>query len=414
LRSRHRGIIEAVCPSFDRSRDDNSPDFQCAFSGLKCESLRDPTFGTASVSRSQVVFPVFNFFHLPHTLRVLFSKLHLKFKSHFVKEIKVAINGFGRIGRTLTRILQQHPDIRIHAVNDLADAPTLAHLLKYDSIHGRFPGDIEQRDKCFFIDDRVIQVYNEDDPASLPWYDFDIDVVIEATGKFKSTEKSTAHLQAGAKKVIISAPPEDTATKMVVIGINDHLLDGSEKIVSNASCTTNSVAPLIKVLQDNWGIEQAYITTVHSYTSDQKLHDAPHRDWRRGRAAAQSIVPTTTGAAKAITRIFPELNGRLGGAGIRVPVPNGSLTDLSCILHKEASPEEINAAFLKASEGELRNIMEYTSDPIVSIDIIGNPHSCIFDSKLTSALGKMVKVVGWYDNEWGYSSRLVDLIRKIA
>lgn len=331
-----------------------------------------------------------------------------------MKEIKVAINGFGRIGRTLARVLHQQPDIRICAVNDLADAPTLAHLLKYDSIHGRFPGEVEARDKCFFIDDQAVQVYNEDDPASLPWYDFDIDVVIESTGKFKSTEKSKAHLQAGAKKVIISAPPEDTETKMIVVGINDHLIDGSERVISNASCTTNSAAPLIKVLQDNWGIEQAYITTVHSYTSDQKLHDAPHRDWRRGRAAAQSIVPTSTGAAKAITRIFPELQGKLGGAGIRVPVPNGSLTDLSCILNAEVSIAEINEKFAQAAGGSMSHILEYTSDPIVSIDIVGNPNSCIFDSQLTSALGRMVKVVGWYDNEWGYSNRLADLIRRIA
>lgn len=331
-----------------------------------------------------------------------------------VKNINIAINGFGRIGRTLTRVLQDHPNIRLCAVNDLADTATLAHLLKYDSVHGPFPAEIETRDKCFFIDDKVVQVYNQKDPSSLPWYDFDIDVVVDSTGLFKSASKAQLHLNAGAKKVIISAPPEDASIKTVVLGINDDILDGSETIISNASCTTNSAAPLVKVLQENWGIEQAYITTVHSYTSDQRLHDAPHRDWRRGRAAAQSIVPTTTGAAKAITRIFPELEGHIGGAGIRVPVPNGSLTDFSCILNKEVSTEEINEKFREAAEGSLKGILQYTADPIVSIDINNNPHSCIFDSLLTSALGRMVKVVGWYDNEWGYSSRLAELINRIA
>lgn len=338
--------------------------------------------------------------------------LHSNFLA--LSEIRIAINGFGRIGRTLTRVLQQHPNIRICAVNDLADAATLTHLLKYDSIHGRFPGQIEEGDKCFFINDKVVQVYNQKDPATLPWYDFGIDVVIESSGFFRKTSDAEKHIQAGAKKVIISAPAMDTDTKTIVLGVNDHLLDGSEKIISNASCTTNSAAPLVKILQENWAIEQAYITTVHSYTSDQRLHDAPHKDWRRGRAAAQSIVPTTTGAAKAITRIFPELEGRIGGAGIRVPVPNGSLTDLSCVLNKEVSIEEINAKFKEAAEGQLKGILEYTEDPIVSIDIIDNPHSCIFDSQLTSAIGKMIKVVGWYDNEWGYSNRLVDLITYVG
>lgn len=331
-----------------------------------------------------------------------------------MKDIKIAINGFGRIGRTLTRVLQDHPHIQLCAVNDLADTATLAHLLKYDSIHGGFPANVEVRDKCFFMDERVVQVYNQKNPSSLPWFDFGIDVVIESSGQFKSASKAQAHLDAGAKKVIISAPPEDASVKSVVLGINDEILDGSETIISNASCTTNSAAPLVQVLQENWGIEQAYITTVHSYTSDQRLHDAPHRDWRRGRAAAQSIVPTSTGAAKAITRIFPELEGHIGGAGIRVPVPNGSLTDLSCILNEEVSIEEINAKFKEAANGKLKGILQYTSDPIVSIDIINNPHSCIFDSQLTSALGRMVKVVGWYDNEWGYSNRLAELINRIA
>ena len=328
--------------------------------------------------------------------------------------IKIAINGFGRIGRTLTRVLIDHPDIELVAINDLADANTLAHLLKYDSIHGQYKGEIEARDKCIFINDKVVQVYNEKFPETLPWAEFEIDVVVEATGRFRSQERASGHIEAGARKVIISAPPEDAETKTLVLGINDDILNQEDVIISNASCTTNSAAPLIKVLQDNWGIEQAYITTVHSYTSDQHLHDAPHRDLRRARAASQSIVPTTTGAAKALTRIFPELEGHLGGAGIRVPVPNGSLTDLSCILHKEVSAEELNTAFKEAADNSLKGILEYTEDPIVSIDIIDNPHSAIFDSQLTSALGKMVKVVAWYDNEWGYSTRLVELIRRIA
>ena len=331
-----------------------------------------------------------------------------------MKEIKIAINGFGRIGRTLTRVIQQHPELHLCAINDLGETENLWHLLKYDSIHGRFPGEIEGREDCFFINDRVVQVYHQKDPETLPWYDFGIDVVIEATGAFRTREGAEKHLKAGAKKVIFSAPAQDADIKTVVLGINDHILDGSESIVSNASCTTNSAAPLVQILQDHWNIEQAYITTVHSYTSDQRLHDAPHKDFRRGRAAAESIVPTTTGAAKAITKIFPDLDGKIGGAGIRVPVPNGSLTDLSCILDQEVSIEEINDKFRAASQGDLKGILEYTSDPIVSRDIIGNPHSSIFDSQLTSALGKMVKVVGWYDNEWGYSNRLAELIKRIG
>lgn len=331
-----------------------------------------------------------------------------------MNEIRIAINGFGRIGRTLARVLQNYPNIKLCAINDLADAKTLTHLLKYDSIHGRFPGVIEGGEHSFSIDGKVIPVYNRKAPSALPWADLGIDVVIESTGFFRKTTDAEKHLAAGAKKVIISAPAADTDTKTIVLGVNDHILDGSERIISNASCTTNSAAPLVQILQEHWTIEQAYITTVHSYTSDQRLHDAPHKDWRRGRAAAQSIVPTTTGAAKAITRIFPELEGRIGGAGIRVPVPNGSLTDLSCVLSEEASIEEINLAFKEAANGKMRGILEYTEDSIVSIDIIGNPNSCIFDSQLTSSLGTMVKVVGWYDNEWGYSNRLVELIARIA
>lgn len=331
-----------------------------------------------------------------------------------MKEIKIAINGFGRIGRTLTRVLQNHPHIKLCAINDLADAHNLAHLLKYDSIHGRFPKEIEAKEKCFFIGDSAVQVYQEKNPEALPWKDFDIDIVIEATGHFKTRKLAESHLKAGAKKVIITAPPDDNSIKSIVLGINDNILKPSDDIVSNASCTTNSAAPLVHVIKQNWGIEQAYITTIHSYTTDQKLHDAPHRDYRRGRAAAQSIVPTSTGAAKAITKIFPDLEGKIGGAGMRVPVPNGSLTDLSCVISKDVSINEINLAFKIASIGYLNGILEYTDDPIVSIDVVGNSHSCVFDRQLTSVMGRMVKVVGWYDNEWGYTNRLAELINRIA
>lgn len=328
--------------------------------------------------------------------------------------MRVAINGFGRIGRTFTRVIQNHPEIELVAINDLGEINNLAHLLKYDSIHGKFPRAIIVSGDHLNIDGKEVLILNQKDPKTLPWADLKIDLVIEATGLFRETKQAKKHINAGAKKVIISAPAADADTKTIVLGVNDHLLDGTEQIVSNASCTTNSAAPLIKVLQDNWKIEQAYITTVHSYTSDQRLHDAPHKDWRRGRAGAQSIVPTTTGAAKAITKIFSELDGKIGGAGIRVPVPNGSLTDLSCFLTEEVSIEAINTAFKKAADTNLKGILEYTDDPLVSIDVIDNSHSCVFDSQLTSTLGRMVKVVGWYDNEWGYSNRLAELAIRIA
>ncbi len=327
--------------------------------------------------------------------------------------MRIAINGFGRIGRTFTRVIQGQSDIELVAINDLGNVENLAHLLKYDSIHGRFPSSIAAANNQLIIDGKRVAVYSENNPANLPWKNLNVDLVIESTGLFRKTDEAKKHIQAGARRVIISAPAADPETKTVVLGVNENLLDGNELIVSSASCTTNSAAPLIKVLQDNWKIEQAYITTVHSYTSDQRLHDAPHKDWRRGRAAAQSIVPTTTGAAKAITKIFPSLDGKIGGAGIRVPVPNGSLTDLSCFLSEEVSIRDINQAFKTASESSLMGILEYTTDPIVSIDIIDNPHSCVFDSLLTSTIGRMVKVVGWYDNEWGYSNRLLELTRKM-
>ena len=321
---------------------------------------------------------------------------------------RVAINGFGRIGRTVLKKFLLNKNLIVVGINDLTDPKTLAHLFKYDSIHGKFDGTVSSAEKAIIINNQTIPVYAEKDPALLPWKELQVDVVIESTGRFTKAELAEAHIKAGARKVIISAPGSGNL-KSVVLGVNENILDGNEKIISNASCTTNNAAPMIKILQDNWGVESAYITTVHAYTGDQNIHDAPHKDLRRARAAAQSIIPTTTGAAKAVTEIFPDLKGMIGGAGIRVPVIDGSITDITCILKKDATVEAINQKFLEASQGSMKGIIEYTTDPIVSVDIIGNTHSCIFDSMLTSVLGKMVKVVGWYDNEMGYSTRLAEL-----
>lgn len=307
-----------------------------------------------------------------------------------------------------------HPDIEIVAINDLADIETLAHLFKYDTIHRQFQGTVQTTSDAIVINGKPIKMFALKDPNQLPWGDLKIDVVLESTGIFRTEEAAMQHINAGAKKVILSAPPRGGEIKSVVLGINEHILDGTEKIISNASCTTNSAAPLVKVMKELGAIESCYITTIHSYTSDQRLHDAPHKDLRRARAAAESIVPTTTGAAKAITRIFPELEGKMGGCGIRVPVPDGSLTDMTFMMDRELSVEEINAAFKKASENELKGILAYIEDPIVSSDIIGSAFSSSFDSQLTSIIGKMVKVVAWYDNEAGYSNRLVDLIAKVG
>jgi len=327
---------------------------------------------------------------------------------------RIAINGFGRIGRNLCRLLINHPEIKVVVINDLADTRTLAHLLKYDSIHGASPFEISYQEDHILIDETSIPVLNESNPEQCNWKKYNIDFVVEATGKFKTKKDAEKHLKSGAKKVILSAPPVDDSIKTVVMGVNNNSIDGSETIISNASCTTNNAAPMIKIINDLCGIEQAYITTVHSYTTDQSLHDQPHRDLRRARAAGQSIVPTTTGAAKALTKIFPSLNSVIGGCGIRVPVPNGSLTDITFNVKKETSIEEINQAFKDASETYLKDILSYTDDPIVSIDINGNTHSCIFDSQMTSVIGRMVKIIGWYDNEIGYSSRIIDLITYIV
>lgn len=327
--------------------------------------------------------------------------------------IRVAINGFGRIGRVFTRIAQEHPQISIVAINDLTDTKTLAHLYKYDSVHRTAPHPVDHTADSLIINGKTIKVSAEKSPENLKWKDLDIDFVIEATGHFLDTASAGGHIKAGAKKVILTAPPKGDGIKTVVPGINDHILSASDTIVSNASCTTNCAAPMIKVLHDTWGIVDGYINTVHAYTGDQRLHDAPHKDLRRSRAAANSIIPTTTGAAKAITKIFPDLEGKLGGSGMRVPVIDGSITEITCLLDKKTTIEEINAAFKRAADGELKSILEYTEDPIVSSDIIGNGHSCIFDAQLTSVVGNMVKVLGWYDNEYGYSSRLCDLVVKM-
>lgn len=334
-------------------------------------------------------------------------------------KIRLAINGFGRIGRVTFRALLSKKNIQVVAINDMADPATLAHLLKYDSVHGNFPGEISFGPDHLLVNKKKILIFAKPNPGDINWGKLGIDVVIESTGKFTDKTSALKHVEAGARKVIISAPAkaEHDDVKYVVLGINDHIIDKSDVIISNASCTTNCVAPMIKVLDDLWGVEKGFITTVHSYTRDQNLIDAPHTDLRRARAAAYSIIPTTTGAAKAATRIFPHLKKNLGGAGIRVPVPDGSLTDLTCTLKESTSIEEINLAFKEASEGYLKGIMEYTEDPIVSIDIIGNPHSAIFDAGLTAVLGdknKLVKIVAWYDNESGYAHRLADLVERFA
>lgn len=323
---------------------------------------------------------------------------------------RIAINGFGRIGRNLFRLLLNHPTLEVVAVNDIADKKTMAHLLKYDSIHGVLQHNVSSDENSILVDGKPFLFFHEKEILNLNWKDLNIDFVVESTGKYKSYEDINKHITAGAKKVILSAPAEVDTIKTVVLGVNEHILDGNELIVSNASCTTNNAAPMIKVIEELCGIEQAYITTVHSYTTDQSLHDQPHKDLRRARGASQSIVPTTTGAAKAITKIFPHLDGKMGGCGIRVPVPDGSLTDITFNVKKEVSIEEINNAFKKAAETNLKGILDYTEDPIVSVDILGNTNSCLFDAQLTSVIDKMVKVVGWYDNEIGYSSRIIDLI----
>lgn len=328
--------------------------------------------------------------------------------------MRIGINGFGRIGRRVARLIQLRDGMDLVAVNDLSDIQTMSHLLKYDSVHGVANFEVVAGEDGMKIDNRNVAFYSETSPESIRWDHHNVDIVLECTGVFKTLEDVEGHFKGNVRKVIISAPTDDNRIKMIVPGINDDVLDENDRVVSNASCTTNSAAPLLKIVDDLCKIESAYITTVHSYTTDQRLQDAPHRDLRRARAAAHSIVPTTTGAAKAITRIFPELDGKLGGCGIRVPVPNGSLTDISYVVANPVPVEVINRAFRDASENKLRGVLEYTEDPLVSSDIIGNTNSCIFDAQLTSVIDHMIKTVGWYDNETGYSSRLLDLIEKMG
>jgi glyceraldehyde 3-phosphate dehydrogenase len=326
--------------------------------------------------------------------------------------IRIAINGFGRIGRTFFRKLITQNDIELVGINDLTAPSTLAHLLKYDSIHGKFPQEISYTEHSIIVNGKEIPVSAIKAPELLPWKALNVDLVIESTGHFTEAEKAALHIKAGAKKVIISAPGTGNL-KTIVPGVNHDILTDDDLVVSCASCTTNNAAPMVKLIDENFEIQSAYLTTVHAYTGDQNLHDSPHKDLRRARAAAHSIIPTSTGAAKAIAEVFTHLSGKIGGAGIRVPVIDGSLTDMVCTVSKSTTVEEVNAIFKKAAANELKGILEYTEEPLVSVDIIGNNNSCVFDSQLTSVLGdgKLVKIVGWYDNESGYSTRLVDLAR---
>lgn len=329
--------------------------------------------------------------------------------------IKVGINGFGRIGRIVFRAMAQRPSIEVVAINDLADSKALAFLLKYDSVHRRFQGTVEAKENALTVNGKDIRLVQERDPACLPWKELGVDVAIESTGFFTKKEDCEKHIQAGAKKVILSAPPKGKLDAVIVCGVNDNTLRPEHRVISNASCTTNSLAPMVKVLNENFGIEKGLMTTIHAYTNDQKVADSIHSDLRRARSAAVNIIPTTTGAAKAIGEVIPELKGKLDGVAMRVPVVDGSITDLSAILKKSVTKEEVNEAMKKASQGELKGILEYCDEPIVSSDIIGNPHSCILDSLSTYVVeGNLVKVMGWYDNEWAFSQRMAELTELFA
>lgn len=328
--------------------------------------------------------------------------------------INVAINGFGRIGRRVFRLLQNNENVQVVVINDLANAKTLSHLLKYDSIHGVLNASVSHSENEILVNNESIDLLNHLHPKDIDWSPFKVDFVIESSGKFKTQSDLQYHILNGGNRVILSVPPIDDSIKTIALGVNEDSLDGSESIISIASCTTNNAAPMIDIINKLCGINQAYITTVHSYTTDQSLHDQPHIDLRRARAAGQSIVPTTTGAAKALTKIFPELSNVIGGCGIRVPVANGSLTDITFNVKQTVTIMEINNDFKLASENHYKGILEYTEDPIVSIDIVGNRHSCVFDSQMTSVIGNMVKIIGWYDNETGYSQRIIDLLCNLS
>ncbi len=329
--------------------------------------------------------------------------------------IRVAINGFGRIGRLVFKVAQYDEEVEFVAFNDLTDANTLAHLLKYDSVHGRYPEKVSVDGDFLVAGNRKVKVIAERDPAKLPWGDLGVDYVIEATGIFRKREQLENHLNQGAKKVILTVPSKDEIDNTIVLGVNADQLKSSDRIVSNASCTTNCLAPVVKVLHDNFGLVRGQMTTIHSYTNDQQLLDLPHSDLRRARAAAVSMIPTTTGAARAVGKVIPELNGKLDGVAMRVPVSDGSIVDLVAILEKNTTADEINAAMKKSAEGPMKGVLEYCEDPIVSVDVVGNPHSSIFDSLSTSVMdGNFVKVFSWYDNEWGYSCRTLDLLKMMA
>ncbi len=331
-------------------------------------------------------------------------------------KVRVAINGFGRIGRITFRALLKKENVEVVAFNDLTDTTTLAHLLKYDSVHGKFDGTVAVDGDYLIINDKKIRVYAERDPGNLPWKELNVDIVAECTGIFRKREQMNKHIEAGAKKVLLSVPSAaaDDVDATIVLGVNDNELKPEHKLVSNASCTTNCLSPVAKVLHDNFGIKTGLMNTIHSYTNDQIILDSPHKDLRRARSAAVSIIPTSTGAAKAIGLVIPELEGKLHGLAMRVPTPDGSVVDLTCELEKVPTVEEINAAMKAAAEGPMKGILEYCEDPIVSIDIVGNPHSSIFDSGLTMVKGNIVKIVSWYDNENGYSNRLADMLEIMA
>lgn len=333
---------------------------------------------------------------------------------------RVAINGFGRIGRLVFRILEQDKAFEVVHINDITDAPTLAHLLKYDSVHGRFKGEVKTEGNAIVVNGKAYEVSAETDPAKLPWKAKQVDIVVEATGVFRKREQVAKHLTAGAKKVVLTVPAKDEIDATIVVGVNDHMLKPEHTIVSNASCTTNSLAPIVKVLHDSFGVVKGFMTTVHAYTNDQRILDLPHKDLRRARAAAVSIIPTSTGAAKTVGKVIPELKGKLDGLSLRVPVADGSIVDFVAELKVAVTAEEVNAAVKKAAEGPMKGIIEYTEDPIVSCDIVGTTASAIFDAESTnviaedaSARGRFVKVLAWYDNEWAYSCRVVDLMKKM-
>jgi len=329
--------------------------------------------------------------------------------------VKVAINGFGRIGRVVFRILASQGDrFEVVGINDLGKPEALAHLLRYDSVHGRFAGEVALEGTTLRVDGRAIPLLNQKDPAQLPWRALGKPIVLESTGVFRARAQLQTHLDAGASKVLLTVPPKDEVDALVVLGVNDHVLRPEHRLVSNASCTTNCLAPMAKVLHETFGIERGFMNTVHAYTNDQRILDLEHKDLRRARSAAMNIIPTSTGAARAVGKVLPELQGRLDGFSARVPVPDGSIVDLTAVLSRNATVAEVNAAMREAADGPLKGILRYSEDPIVSSDIIGDPHSAVFDAPLTMAVGNLVKVLGWYDNEWGYSSRCVDLLAAMA